>query len=194
MAIRFDSPQVAVLLKKAEEEFGKPISTPSDFLLVADKIEAKTRQHISDSTIKRLWKPNLGYATISERTLNVISQYVGYPHFNSFTTSLSENEGVESEFSNGGDCVKSSFLDTGDIVEIAWMPDRECQFQYLGQDKFKVIESKNSKISKGDTFYCNRFHKGKTLFVDNLFHDGTIIDSYAMGTEHGLTRLVLKKV
>ena len=38
---------------------GRPVRTPSDFMLVADRIEEKTGEHISDSTIKRLWIPRL---------------------------------------------------------------------------------------------------------------------------------------
>ena len=97
MAIKTDSPQVKALMLDAEKEFGRPVKTPSDFVLIADKIESKTGEHISDSTIKRLCKPNLAYKTVSERSLNVIAQYVGYPHFDAFRQTLEEHGILESE-------------------------------------------------------------------------------------------------
>ena len=67
------------------------------------------------------------------------------------------------------------------------------RFRYLGDRKFVAVETLNSKIRPGDTFYCSSFIKGRKLYVDNLEHKGTLFESYGMGTEHGLTRVTLEK-
>lgn len=190
MAIESDSPQLKALLQDVEQLFGHPVKTPSDFVLVADRIERKTGEHISDSTIKRLWIPKLGYRTVSERTLNVLASYVGYGHFKAYCEALrSKGKLSESEIVDGEASVRTSSLKCGDRIRIAWLPDRECTLEYLGDRKFKVIESLNATIRIGDTFFCDVFYKGRSLYVDSLCHNGEMFDGYCMGMDHGLTRL-----
>lgn len=190
MAIKSDSPQIRALLLDIERLFGHPVRTPSDFMLVADKIEDKTGAHISDSTIKRLWIPKLGYRTVSERTLNVLAAYAGHEHFKAYCEDLrSRGKLPESEIVDGEGCIRSSSLKNGDKIRIAWLPDRECTLEYLGDRQFKVIESLNATVRAGDTFFCDAFYKGRSLYADRLCHDGEMFDGYCMGLEHGLTRL-----
>lgn len=193
MSIKYESPYVAALKKSVESEFGRPIKTPTDFVLVADRIKTKTRQHISESTIKRLWTPSLAYKTVSSNTLNVLSIYVGYKHFQDFQQRLSEQGFMESELIYGEECIKAKDLNIGDKVYIAWLPDRECTLEYLGNRQFKAIETLNSTIQAGDTFFCSQFIRGRKLYVDNLEHNGQVYDSYGIGIEHGLTRASLTK-
>lgn len=193
MATRSDSPLVTALLSEAEAVFGHPVRTPSDFVLLAGQIEDRLREHISESTIKRLWKPSLAYKTVSGRTLNTISQYAGYQHFQAFCDHLANQGIMESEIITGKESIKASDLIPGDMVQIAWMPNRECTLRYIGSRQFVVLTAINSKIQPGDTFYCSVFIKGRPLYVDSLVHDGVIYESYGIGTEHGLTRLHLER-
>ena len=192
MATRTDSPLVAALLSEVESVYGRQVRTPADFVSLADRIEARTKEHISDSTIKRLWKKSLAYKTVSDRSLNVISQYVGYPHFHAFVEHLAEKGIVdESELVSCKDCINVADLQPGDEVQIAWQPNRECSLKYLGERKFEVTFSINAKIRVGDTFECSSFIPGRPLYVDRLTHEGEVYESYAMGTRHGLIRAVV---
>lgn len=191
MATKTDSPQVTALLKEAEKQFGRPLKGPTDFVLMADRIERKTREHISDSTIKRLWMPSLAYRTVSDRTLNVIAQYAGFEHFKAFQEDLAERGIIESELVTGENAVKAADLKVGDILSIAWMPNRECRLRYLGDRKFEAVECHNSTLQEGDTFFCSAFIPGRKLFVDHLTHGEEVFESYGMGTQHGLTRVEL---
>lgn len=193
MATKTDSPQVVALLSEVEKTYGRPVKTPADFILLADRIETKTREHISDSTIKRLWKHALAYETVSDRTLNVIAQYTGYDHFQDFLDYLAKQGRMESELITGKECIKASDLKKGDIVRIAWQPDRECCLRYLGDRQFIVESAQNSKISPQDTFFCSTFIKGRPLYVDDLNHNGEIYERYNIGTEHGLSRVLIEK-
>ena len=189
MKTRSDSPLVHALLVEAEAVFGHPVKTPSDFVSIADRIEAATREHISDSTIKRLWVPKLGYATVSAYTLDVIAKYCGYSHFEAFCTDLNIRYGIESKIYPGTESVRSAELAPGDMVEIAWLPDRECVLEHLGDGKFIVRQAENAKIRPGDTFGCHIFVKGKPLYVDNLHQGDKVYAQYGMGLEHGLTKV-----
>lgn len=191
MAVKTDSQLVIYLKLEVEKAFGHPVSTPTDFVHVAALVEKKTHEHISDSTIKRLWKPALAYKTVSEHTLNVISSFLGYSSFQAFCDSLAEQGLEDSEMSKADSAIFSRDLSEGNIVEIAWLPDRECTLKYLGNLTFEVVRAQNASISSGDTFLCASFAKGRPLYADNLRHDGELIGSYVIGKQHGLTRAVL---
>jgi len=191
MASKSDSPQVAALMAALEKTFGRPVRTPFDFVLVADRIEDRTHEHISDSTVKRLFKPNLRYATVSDRTLNVIARYVGYPHFEAFCQQLARNGLKESEIATVQGGIRTEDLDVGDLVCIAWQPDRECTLRYLGNRRFEAIAAQNATLQPGDTFCCSSFLPGRPLYVDDFRHGQETFPQYAMGTVHGLTRVSL---
>lgn len=194
MATRTDSPQVTALLDAVEKTFGRPVRTPSDFVLVADRIESRTHEHISDSTIKRLWNPRLGYATVSDRTLNVLARYAGYPHFMGFCRQLAAQGVLESELVSGRHGIRAEDLAIGSLIRIAWLPDRECTLRYLGERQFEAVETQHAKLQPGDTFFCSSFLPGRPLYVDHLCHDGEIYEQYGMGTEHGLTRVEVSDI
>ena len=158
-------------------------------LALATLIETETHEHISDSTIKRLWKPSLGYATVSTHTLNLLSCYAGYPHFEEFCRKLSENGILESELYADKHGIRTVNLSPGTLLHIAWLPDRECTLRYLGDNRFEAVETHKSKLQPGDTFSCSGFTPGRPVYVDNLQRGGESFDQYAIGTAHGLTRV-----
>ena len=51
---------------------------------------------------------------------------------------------------------------------------------------FKVLESKNSKLSKGDTFICERFVENSPLMLSNLIHDNSNPVNYICGKRNGI--------
>lgn len=74
MSVSVNIPEVTVLRTKVEDAYGKPLETHNAFILLVDAIEARVREHLSESTLERMW----GYSTreadaISLRTLNVLS-------------------------------------------------------------------------------------------------------------------------
>lgn len=189
MATLTDSPQVKALLIAVEKKFGRPVRTPADFTALADLVQASTGEHLSDSTVKRLWKPNLSYPTVATHTVNLLSRYAGYSHFNEFCLQLAEKGIIESELVPGAGGIRAEGLTIGTLVRIAWMPDRECTLCYLGNNRFQAVETSNSTLQPGDTFSCSTLIPGRPLYVDNLHHGGKTFEQYAMGTAHGLTRV-----
>lgn len=121
------------------------------------------------------------------RASEVVCQVVGaafrHPEVN-------EDDVVESETVSAPGSVSSFDLKAGDRVLICWSPDRECVIEYLGDGLFRAERTLNSKLKAGDTFFCRRFIKGRPLYVDDLTtRDGVFFESYAMGTEHGLSQV-----
>ena len=60
--------------------------------------------------------------------------------------------------------------------------------KYLGNQKFEITETENSKWQVGDTFFCKHFIMGKPLYVDNLTGKDGVLKSamYVVGEKGGI--------
>ena len=45
-------------------------------------------------------------------------------------------------------------LTAGDHIMVSWKPNRRCTFRYIGDGRFMVEKSENSKLKVGNTFSC----------------------------------------
>ena len=75
----------------------------------------------------------------------------------------------------------------GDRVRIAWLPDRICVLNYLGDYRWRVEEAVNSKLHVGDTFSCRVMAQGEVLNVDHVVTANGTFEGYYMGRKNGLT-------
>lgn len=192
MAIKTDSPQVTALKLAVEKKYGHPIVTRTDFTSLVADIECSTREHISENTLRRLYGKISGYDTVFVRTLDVLSVYLGYRHWDAFVTSLSKADSKESDIVSGTHSIRVDELSPGDRLRLAWLPDRECIVEYIGGRVFRAVATQNSTLQVGDTFECTVMLRNYPLFVDNLVHGGEVCQRYSMGLINGLT--VLEKL
>ena len=189
MNINTDTPQIAILKKKVEQTIDFPLSTQGDFMRLSAGIEFTLREHMSESTLERLW----GYSTrhydnVSVRTLNVLARFAGYQSWNNFCDSL-KDQNAESELITEA-YISSSALKTGDRLLIGWPPDRSCIIRYMGNHHFIAEETSNSTMKPGDTFSCMTFQKGRPLYMDNFCKSGSCEKQrYIAGSNTGLTIL-----
>ena len=67
-----------------ETQLNHPVRTPKDCEQLSQLIDERLHQHVSTSTLKRLW----GYVTNEfaprTSTLNILAQFAGYADWNSF--------------------------------------------------------------------------------------------------------------
>lgn len=192
MSIQRDIPQIIALREQVESRFGKKLSVHADFLALVAVIEMEQRQHISESTLERVWGYSTrGYDTISLHTLDVLSQYAAGCCWEDFCQKLHTESGCESELFDV-EHISSSDLAIGDRLLIGWLPDRLCQVRYLGDNRFIAEECYNSKMQAGDTFSCLQFSLGRPLVLDDLYRDNSRLGSpYVVGQKNGLTTLKL---
>lgn len=166
--------------------YGKPVKNPSDFEGLASAVENAVAQLVSVSTLKRLW----GYVTYSSdprnSTLDILSRYVGRADFRTLCLELQQT----SSFFEAEKII-SSQLDKGSVIELGWMPDRTVRLEYMGQNKFKVKESLNSKLEQGDIIETAQFIKGQPLFIGSVLRNGQQLQSYVAGKSKGLTKLTV---
>ena len=171
---------------------GKNLS-PQDFDWLQNDIEKTVpKSSINAKTLKRLF----GYdqtdnaSLIRLYTLDLLSQYVGYANWDGYVEHLRLLEGAGSgDFK--GDEIDADTLQVGDILQITWQPDRRSVLKHLGNQRFEVMETENSKWQAGDTFSCKHFILDKPLYVDNLTDkDGNLkSEMFVVGARGGLTSL-----
>lgn len=189
MSVSVNIPEITALRIRVEETYGKPMQTHNSFLALVDAVEAALREHLSESTLERLW----GYSTrgadaVSLRTLDVLSRYVGASSWKDFCLDLKVLSPVESEEFSSGDSIVSTSLKPGSRLQLGWLPDRLVTVKYIGQNRFEVEESQNSSLRKGDSFECLQFQIGRPLYLDRFRRAGSYTETrYVAGECHGLT-------
>lgn len=192
MAIRSDSPGISVLRRMVEETAGKKPQVHTDFVALSDAIGQRLREHISETTLERLWNYSTrGYATVSRRTLDVLARFCRFDGWDDFCGWLARSESTESDFFDVPSLLPAQ-LAVGDSVRFGWLPDRLCVARYLGDDLFEATECENGTLQPADRFRCQAFHKGRPAIITivssptNIRHDGK---TYVAGTVNGLTTL-----
>ncbi|MCR4566098.1 MAG: hypothetical protein K5651_08425 [Bacteroidales bacterium] len=188
MSISVNIPEISALRSRVEETFGESLRTHNAFIALMDRIDSCQREHLSESTLERLW----GYSTrgvdaISLRTLDVLSRYVGAVSWTDFCAALKADSPVESEeFS--GESILSARLEPGMRLQLGWLPDRLITVVYMGRNRFVIEESLNSSLCPGDSFECLQIQVGQPLYLDRFRRAGSSSETrYVAGERNGLT-------
>lgn len=165
---------------------GSDLRLPSDCQLLSLDIEGRTGVHVGATTLKRL----LGFVpderTPHLSTLDIIAQYLGYAHWEEL--SKVEDKG-NSGFKVSDDELRSADLMPEAEVIITYLPDREVTFCYLGNNRFCVVDSQNSKLQKGDEVEILHFVLHYPLLVMNVWRNGQELGSFTAGRVSGLSSI-----
>ena len=176
--------ELKFLREEVAAKFGGRLETTTDYDALSDAIEVSTHERVSTSTLKRLW----GYVSLSPRprtaTLDLLSQYVGREDFRALTRELAETSSFLSE-----DRLDSSSLAPGVKVRLSWLPDRVVTLSYLGDKRFRVLDSGTSKLREGDEFEAGAILQGHPLYLDTITREGKQLPSYVAGRSAGLTSI-----
>ena len=182
--------QIARLKTAVEERLGKKLDSPANFSYLSEQIQTSQKENVSVSTLKRIW----GYVKYASKptnsVLNILSRYVGYPHWDAFCNSFDSGDFIESmELSNT--TILAKHLHIGDILEFEWQPNRYCKVECVEPYKFKVLESHNGKLYRDNVFKAEMFCKGMPLYVTDLRQGIESGKAYVAGRTHGLSSLRL---
>ena len=186
------SPEIKCLRSDLEQRMGQQLQSPADFQLLIQQIWEKNHAVLSLSTIKRLWGYVESNGAPRLSTLNTLAKFLAFTDWNAYLVALEQRGGTESAMF-AGEGIQTADLQAGDKIAVAWQPNRQCTFRYLGENQFVVEDSTNAKLQQGTTFSAARFMIGQPMYLDNiLLADGTHT-SYVAGKRHGLTSVNLIK-
>lgn len=192
MSILANIPQIAALRGEIEAAAGRALHTHLDFVALTEKIEERLREHISPTTLERVWGYSTRhYDTVSRRTLDVLARYADKESWDNYCIYLKQQNNSESDFFTK-DILTVSSLNVGIRIRLGWQPDRICEVRYTGDYRFVVESVTNGSLHVGDSFSCLQFQLGKLLYMDCFLRADETMDSnqrYAVGRENGLTLL-----
>ena len=174
------------IIELLKRKSGHDLRLPSDCEFLSLDIESRIGVHIGATTLKRL----VGFAQ-DERmphtsTLDAIARYLGYTHWDEL--SKIEDQG-NSDFDTPEDEVRSADLQPGANIEITYLPDRELRFEYLGDNRYRVLGSENSKLQKDDEVEIHHFMLHHPLLVVNVWRSGESLGQFTAGRVSGLSSI-----
>lgn len=173
------------LCRRAEESFGRPVSTPSGFDALADSIFERTSVILSSTTLKRLWG-YLDEQVIPRRsTLDTVARYAGWPDYASFANG--DHPEIESGSVGSKKIRVDRDINPGERIKLYWLPNRVCLIEYLGESRWRVVSSEGTRLAPEDTFVCSLIIDGEPLYLDDLCHQGTRPGTYVCGRKSGIT-------
>lgn len=185
-----NAPEIMQLRLDVEQRACLRPSSPADFESLILKIWEDTHENIALSTLERLWCYVDGADNTRQSTLNLLARYVGHQDWKAYLEHLvKKDQGSSHSFIGEG--VHTSDIQTGQTIEVTWLPNRRCVFSYLGNMRFEVVESVHSKLQAGDTFMTTFFLKGQPLYIDQLRRGNQPPVSYIAGNDGGLQSVAL---
>lgn len=188
MTQRKEIPELQYLLELVEKQYGRKLSTTTDFESLSVIIEKATGDLLSSSTLKRLY----GYVSLNtvprKTTLDILSRFIGNRDYETFRISLSNDPQFSSRFFSAK-TVTTSELKAGDRLRIGWPANRIVTLNYLGNDLFEVETSVNASLVKGDRFRQVSFMKGYPLYLSRILRNGDYTPAYVAGMHSGLNLL-----
>ena len=194
MNFKTNLPEIATLRSRVKEKAQLALDTHFHFVQLVAELENELHEHMSETTLERVWRYSTrGYDTVSRRTLDVLSRYLGSKNWDDFCQLLRDEAARESQLFTTKALIAQS-LPIGTRLLIGWQPNRICEIRYLGNNRFEAIRTENSSIQPGDRFSCLLFEKGRELYMD-LFQraneDGEPNPEarYVVGQNNGLSTL-----
>ena len=152
-----------------ETALGKSLKTPKDFSLLSERIYERLHQHISPTTLKRVWGYQQDEGPARPTTYNILAQFCGFANWESFVENAQNGDSQSAIILNR--FLTTENMEEGTKVQLCWAPNRACIIEYLGDHKFSVLSSQNAKLQPGDTFECDVFIEQEPLYVYNLIQD-----------------------
>ena len=158
--------------------------------VLALDIESKTGQHIGSTTLKRL----LGFVSDDRKTyqstLDIVAAYLGFSCWEELVAiEPTGNSGFDKMLQE----VQADNLPVGEYVRIPYLPDREVLLRYLGNTRFRVVESLNIKLLTLDEIQVSSFILNYPLHASHVWRAGTDLGTFTAGATGGLTQITIEE-
>ncbi len=178
--------ELTFLRQAVERRFGSCPRTSAAFTRLSEDMDEK----LSPSTLKRIW----GYVGMKvvprTATLDALARYAGFRDYKAYLEDLRTSKMASSGYFNA-DRLDAASLQAGDTFRIGWRPDRVVVLEYLGDRRFRVNSSENSKLLEGDEFEASSIIKGFPLVISQIRRGAQTTPSYIAGRDGGIVFIAL---
>jgi len=178
--------EIQSLIDYVEHQANKKYQTPSDFEELALDVFNKTKNHISVSTLKRLWGYVQRRDKVRKSTLDILANYGGWLDFEAYRQERKRD--INSGFLDA-QVILSANLKPNAVLEIGWEPNRLCRVIYQGDNYYQFSHVENSALKVGDLFRTSVFSLGQPLYIEDVSSESLEEKVYIAGKNSGLTIL-----
>ena len=162
------SPYITELLR---EKSGNEIRLSRDCEMLALDVESVTGEHIADERTPRI------------STLDVIARYLGFANWEALR--MVDENSSNSSFDDRDEYL-ACYLEKDQQVVISYPPNRSVIIENMGDNHFRVIESENSKLLKGDLLTLTHIVRHYPLLVSEVIRDGRSLGAFTAGKAQGI--------
>ena len=172
-----------LIIDLLSEKSGVNVKTPEGAGILRNDIESKTGEALSLNTIKRL-VGLLPYTSIPRQsTLNILAEYLGFSSWQLLTDFI---KGTTSGFNTGKTFIELKELPVDFKLKLTWEPDREIIIRHLGDGRFEIEKSKNSKLQETDILTLSQIAPGFPLIAENVVRQGKSLGNYQAAPKTGI--------
>lgn len=182
---------LSTLISITNHNIGFTPTTPSEFNSLCWKIQKKTGQSISLSSIKRLW----GYVKYdgfpATTTLNILAQFNDYKSWESFLMSDAVNTGISDSGFLKDSVINTGDLNPGDRMLIEWDDNKSLEIECIAGQIFRVEKSNNIKLLYGDTMVLHTVCIGLPIYVTDITRGEEHIPAYIGAKKGGVRKITV---
>ena len=189
--MRNKSQNITILCSVVEQAADHRISTSSDFTFLSGCIQGRLKQTVSTSTLERIWGYVDGYQNVRESTLDILARFAGFPDWKTFVADYCNVPSAQSSRRIMASSYSADQIPQDTLLAIEWNPNRHCLLLHLGNGRWRVEQSINSKLAIGDTFSCQRFILNEPLYLNDFKHADDEPALFVVGNRGGLTKIAL---
>ena len=171
------------VIEKLREKSGNEIRLSRDCELLALDIESVTGEHIGVNTMKRLLGFIADERTPRTSTLDVIARYLGFADWDELR--LLDENCSNSSFDDRDEYLACN-LEQGQQLVISYPPNRSLTIEHLDGNRFRVLESENSKLLPGDMLTLTHIVRGYPLLVAEVIRGGQNLGAFTAGKAQGI--------
>ena len=180
------------VIEQIKQKSGLDFENAKDFEVLSESFPASDRLGVN--TLKRL----MGYAKTPieprKTTLDAIAHYLGQTSWEMLMgLQPSDSDWVEKS-------VCADEIREGSTVEAAWLPDRELTLLCIGENRFRVTESRNGKLCAGDEVTIHHFRLDYPMEVSHIVRAGEVMCDadgaelcYIAGKQNGLKSFTIQE-
>ncbi len=166
-----------------KDRCGHDVRTPADIAGLALDIESKTGEHIGVNTIKRLLGLIDDERSPRISTLDVVARYLGY---GDWATLSNLDTGSNSSFDTIDGELRFEDLSVGQQVLITYLPNRRIVMEYLGDNRFRVLQRENSKLQVDDIITVTHLIRNYPMLATEVTRGESSLGSFTAGKAKGI--------
>ena len=171
------------ILSLLSDKAGVDVSTPSGAAFLRNDIESVLAERLSLNTIKRLVGLLPYDSSPRDSTMDVLAQYLDYPSWKILNQTLKDKI---SDFNSSSLFIELSDLYINKEIIIRWSPNRHIKIRHLGEGRYLVVESQNSKLLERDELVLSQIALGFPFMAKDVKRNGLSLGTYTAALLEGI--------